>query len=565
MTYLYSPFIIAVFLFPFGDSSAPEDNWFLKAANVPRNVSVDKNVAPVVIAVVDDGIRVSHRSLSAFIYRNANEVPLNSLDDDGNGYTDDVSGWDVSDGDSDASPPRDRLAEFYHGTHLSGVITSILTHSLGEHASRYIKLMPVKALSDYDEKTYLQSGFAGIEYAVNSGADIVLCAWSVSQITPVQAKILNKAKRKGVLIVGAAGNFPENREMFPGAHSAALAVAGVGRDERKMKDSNYGTFVELCAPGIDISGADSQSEDGMLLKTGTSQASAIVAAAAALIKLKNPRFTPLDIRIALKSTATDLPLQSPLHQGRLGSGVLNVAAALEFVNRVPSTDAHNLMRRPQGYLRYNRSDARPVVWDLGMTGEYEGCWLSLNRFDGRGDPGRLVITPRQAGVVQPKQSKAVQLLELERPLFVQGNAPKIMYFPNGPTKPTSWVVEFRMEPDHLPTKFCSGRSVIESPGEFSDGSGESNYSPETNCFWLIKAPVGKVIKFSFSEFDTEPRTDLLYFFDGEKTNAEVMAIFSGADLPPVLTTWRNEVLVWFVSNSENEAGGWRGTFDFVDP
>ena len=74
-----------------------------------------------------------------------------------------------------------------------------------------------------------------------------------------------------------------------------------------------------------------------------------------------------------------------------------------------------------------------------------------------------------------------------------------------------------------------------------------------------------MIKFSFSEFDTEPRTDLLYFFDGEKTNAEVMAIFSGADLPPVLTTWRNEVLVWFVSNSENQAGGWRGTFDFVDP
>ena len=86
-----------------------------------------------------------------------------------------------------------------------------------------------------------------------------------------------------------------------------------------------------------------------------------------------------------------------------------------------------------------------------------------------------------------------------------------------------------------------------------------------DCKWLITAPEGKVIHIKFTEFDTEAKTDRLYFFNGAGTHEQIMAIFSGPDIPPELTTWSNQVLIWFVTDAKMQGKGWKMEYKFQDP
>ena len=102
-------------------------------------------------------------------------------------------------------------------------------------------------------------------------------------------------------------------------------------------------------------------------------------------------------------------------------------------------------------------------------------------------------------------------------------------------------------------------------GVFEDGSGTKNYALNSDCKWLITAPAGKVIEIKFTEFDTEAKTDLVYFFNGAGTHEKIMAIFSGPNIPPELTTWKNQVLVWFVTDGKDQGSGWKAEFRFLEP
>jgi len=88
---------------------------------------------------------------------------------------------------------------------------------------------------------------------------------------------------------------------------------------------------------------------------------------------------------------------------------------------------------------------------------------------------------------------------------------------------------------------------------------------ESDCKWLITAPKGKVIYIKFVEFDTEVRTDWVYFFNGKGTHEKIMAVYSGPRIPPELTTWSNQVLVWFVTDGKNQRKGWKAEYHFQDP
>ena len=114
--------------------------------------------------------------------------------------------------------------------------------------------------------------------------------------------------------------------------------------------------------------------------------------------------------------------------------------------------------------------------------------------------------------------------------------------------------------------YCRGKEDIGTEGTLTDGSGLEDYVAHTDCKWLITAPEGKVIRFQFGDFHTEARTDLLFFFNGSSTRQdELIAVFSGSDTPPEFTTWRNRVLVWFVTDGQNQRQGWQVTYRFQDP
>ncbi|HEY4786891.1 MAG TPA: S8 family serine peptidase, partial [Bacteroidales bacterium] len=230
------------------------ESWYLNRIHCPVNLHYKMN-RPLKIAIVDDAFRLTHEMFRDFIWKNPKEIPGNHFDDDGNGYIDDLKGWDVSDGDNDVSPPPGRLKEFYHGTYIAGIIATILTKAYGKKAPEYFKIIPVKCVSDFAEKAIIRDGYKGIEYAIKAGADIINCSWAGDYISDYEKDLLRVAKEKNILIVASAGNLYAEREEYPAAYTNVMAVAAVDSMDRKLPFSNYGEYVRLSSPGINICGA----------------------------------------------------------------------------------------------------------------------------------------------------------------------------------------------------------------------------------------------------------------------------------------------------------------------
>ena len=365
-------------------------NWFLADIHTPRNIKPASTKKKIVIAVVDDGVRITHQDLEKFIWTNPKEIPNNGIDDDGNGYVDDIHGWDVADNKNIVTPPKGRLKDFYHGTHLAGVIAQIARSAYGDAAPDFVQIMPVKGLSDRAAKTYLTHGFKGIEYAMKAGADIILCAWGVGHLSPEESMILDEAQKKGILVVASAGNLPEEREQFPAAHKSVLAVGALDQENKKVRNSNYGAFVGLSAPGTNIVSTSVLSDSDYEAREGTSPASAIVAAAAGIVKLQRPSYSMEKVKACMKSSADSFDITDLQFSAKLGAGKLNIeaAAACSLFNQ--DTPKENRLLNPQGYLRYSSPKKQTVSWTIKPQGMFKGHWFNLLSLLGK--PGQGVIT-----------------------------------------------------------------------------------------------------------------------------------------------------------------------------
>lgn len=538
--------------------------WHFVAANLPMKLSAHNGKKPMVVAIVDDGVRSTHDSIQPFLWRNPREVPFNGIDDDGNGFLDDMAGWDVSDGDPNPIPPSPRLEEFYHGTHLAGIVTHMARRVLGEQAHKHIKILPVKAISDHAQRTYLKEGFLGIEYAASVGADIILCAWNVGQIKSEEAKILQQAAQNGCFVVAAAGNFPDNKEVFPAAHETVFAVAGLDQHHMKMPDSNYGMFVDLSAPGVDISSAGTISDTDIISKTGTSQAAAMVAATAALRKVLYPDSTRLELEMALKNGSQPLKEGNPLYHAKLGSGRLDVTATLASDVLSPKYSGRSKLHHPKGFLHYTSADdPAPVTWEILYDTPATGAWLSMAYMNVLPGDGQLQIFPTENGVPQADKRQSIRLADMHVPLWIEGASPIVMYYPDEGISSLEWVIGYQIQPVDVTSKYCEGVLHLSQPGLLEDGSGESPYSPLTSCKWHITAPKGKVVRFHFLQFDTEPEHDSLYFFNGRETQENILAHLSGRQIPSSFDSSGSEVLIWFLSDAQNQSAGWKLRYEFV--
>ena len=542
---------------------APDGDWYLSQLNIPQNSAPETGKKEIVIAIVDDGVRTTHRDLKDFIWTNPKEIPRNHIDDDGNGLTDDVHGWDVSDHNNTITPPSNRLEEYYHGTHLAGIVTRIARTYFGDAASRFIKIMPIKSLADEAEKTYLKDGYKGIQYAIQAGADIILCSWSVAHISREEIKILEEAHRKGIVIVASAGNFPEDRKQYPAAHPTVIAVAASNPKNEKIKKSNYGQFVDLSAPGIDIRGASSSSDTGYEQKTGTSFSAAMVAAAAALVRWEHPGYSDRQVEACLKSSADAVEVLNPLHNGKLGAGLLNVGAAVECELLAGDIKEKNRLSHPQSYLRLHSPEGKTIAWTIRPPGQFKG--IRFKPVAVRGDAGKSVL---KFYVDDSADAKFIESYPLSNPpdsVYIPGTQAYVVLEADAANPKFDGLLEYEAETIDFRNLYCKGTRKLNAEGTIEDGSGPEDYSMETSCKWLITAPKGKVIRFKFTEFDTEALTDWVYFFNGAKTNEKMMAGFSGPKTPPELTTWRNQVLVWFVTDSKNQGRGWKAEYSFQDP
>ena len=542
--------------------STSEHDWYLEAIQTPRIEATNKRSDPIIIAVVDDGMRITHQDLTGFVWSNPKEKPNNRIDDDGNGYVDDVYGWDVSDQDNDVGAPAER-PDFYHGTHIASIVTAIAKAAYGEAAADHIQIMPVKSLSDSAPHTYIKSGYQGIRYAIDAGADIIICAWGVGHITAEESAILKEAADKGILVVAASGNLPQELDQFPAAFAAVLAVGSIERDGSKTINSNYGQFVDISAPGSAIRGASSTSDDAYDVKDGTSFSTAMVATAAALVRLSNPRLTATEIEACLLSSSRPIDITKREFSAKLGAGSLDIEAAVacDLLNEQP--DEVTQLVHSKGFMRAPTKSKDAFSWNIQPPGEFSGIRFTPMLNSDQAPKGLVEFRSTDR-----PDAEVIASYPLDAPpenIYVPGTTAYVTVAMKRNRRGPDWLLKYEAEPINFSRLYCHDTKRLGTEGIIADGSGPAPYSGNSDCKWQITAPEGKVVRIRFDSLATESQTDLIYFFNGAGTHEDIMALISGDELPPAFTSWSNEVLIWFVSDDANHGQGWTLSYSFEDP
>ncbi|MCP4708983.1 MAG: S8 family serine peptidase, partial [Planctomycetes bacterium] len=215
--------------------------------DAPQAWNLHTQSAQTIVAVIDTGVDYTHRDLINNMWINQwedNGAP--GIDDDGNGYTDDIYGYDFDNYDSD---PRD---DHGHGTHCSGTIGAQANNGLDIAGVNWNgRVMAVKFLDSTGNGSSLDASRA-IYYAVNQGADVLSNSWGDTENSAIVAEAIEYAQSQGVTIVAAAGNNNTSQFHYPAHNDHVIAVAATDSNDNKATFSNYGDWVDLAAPGVDI-------------------------------------------------------------------------------------------------------------------------------------------------------------------------------------------------------------------------------------------------------------------------------------------------------------------------
>ncbi len=288
----------------------------------------------VLIAVIDTGVDYNHPDLAANIWTNPGEIPNNGVDDDNNGFVDDVRGWDFVNRDND--PMDDNL----HGTHVAGTIGARGDNGEGVAGVNWrVKIMPLKFLGG-DGSGTLANAISAILYGANKKAKVMNNSWGGGGFSQALLDAINYANTAGALFVAAAGNDGSDNDQSPNYpsnydapnvlavaaidHQGNLAVFGSGggggicgcqNDVIGLPGSNFGaTTVDLAAPGKDI--LSTAPNNGYVKLSGTSMATPHVAGVAGLVFAQFPTWTHLQVKDRLLATVeTSSALQGKMVTG----------------------------------------------------------------------------------------------------------------------------------------------------------------------------------------------------------------------------------------------------------
>jgi len=303
-----------------------DGQWNLLRIEAPAAWDITTGSDKVVIAFVDSGIDLCrdepypcHDELKDKIWTNIDEIPGNDFDDDGNGYVDDVHGWDFT--VNWHGEPQD---DYWHGTFMSSIAAAVTNNGDGMAGVSWgAEIMPIKVFDDQWLKLWHLAG--GIEYAADNGAKIINLSWALTGSDYPQAlrTAVNYAHSKGALVVAAAGNSFDSSHKYPAALDHVVSVAATDRDDGHLDFSTYNDKVDIAAPGVDILGIY---KDTYGWQAGTDAAAAHVSGLAALIWSVNPTLTPDEVEDIIKSTAVDLG--EPGRDDKFGYGRIDANTAV---------------------------------------------------------------------------------------------------------------------------------------------------------------------------------------------------------------------------------------------
>ena len=281
----------------------------------------------VVIALIDTGVDYSHPDLSSNIWQNPGEYS-NGADDDGNGYIDDIRGWNF------VSKNNDPMDDNGHGTHCAGTMAAVGNNGIGvTGVSWNTKIMPLKFL-DSKGSGYTSDAISAILYATQKGVPIISCSFS----GPGESLALKEAiDSSSALFICAAGNAGANSDItpqYPAAYpsSQIISVAASTYHDTLATFSNYGTSsVDLAAPGVSI--YSTTKAGGYSYLNGTSMAVPYVTGTAALLKARNPSISTPQMKSKILGSCDVLASLS----GKVATGGrLNAAKALDVSIPTPT-------------------------------------------------------------------------------------------------------------------------------------------------------------------------------------------------------------------------------------
>ena len=303
--------------------------------DAPEAWDITTGSRSVVVAVIDTGVDYAHRDLAANAWRNPGEVAGDRIDNDGNGFVDDVYGWDFANNDAD---PMDDQG---HGTHVAGTIGAVGNNGSGVvGVSWNVSIMGLKFLGANGSGS-TSGAVAAINYATRMrrdfGINIVATnnSWGGGGSSTALRDAIAAGGRAGILFVAAAGNEATNIDATPAypvsyADTAIISVAATDRSNNLASFSNYGvTGVDLAAPGVSI--YSTVPGNAYATYSGTSMATPHVTGTIALMAAANSQATAAQLRSAVISTA--VPVASLAGKVATG-GLLNAAAAVQVITGV---------------------------------------------------------------------------------------------------------------------------------------------------------------------------------------------------------------------------------------
>jgi len=324
----------------------PTDLWglFRIQASTAWNTATGQGV---VVAVVDTGVDLSHSDLSSNIWTNTGEIAANGIDDDGNGRSDDVTGWDFA---YNTNSPTD---SYGHGTHVAGTIAAVGNNQHGIAGLAFqSKIMPLKGFANNGSGLTTDLANA-MQYAINEGADVINNSWGGPDSLLVR-NVVDAAHAMGLVVVSAAGNSNADACNFcPANAETGLTVSAFNVNDARAPYSNFGVKVDVGAPGGQGGQAANLTSGTEILSTvplsssigsagypvltggdgkkyvplaGTSMAAPHVSGLAALLIQQQPGWTNEEIRQAIRQSADDV-LNSGFDTDS-GYGRINAANAM---------------------------------------------------------------------------------------------------------------------------------------------------------------------------------------------------------------------------------------------
>lgn len=319
-------------------------------ANLGEAWKVTAGRPDIIVSVHDQGVDVTHEDLKANMWVNPNETSGNGLDDDGNGYIDDINGFNFVKLTGNIDPQD-------HGTHVAGTIAAVNNNGIGVSGvaggtgnNDGVKIMSLQILGSGVTSATTGQMFRSYVYAADMGAVISQNSWGYTSPGQYEQDIIDGidyfienagdypgSPMKGGVVIFASGNDSQDDMFWPGIYEKCIAVSAIGPEWKVASYSNYGTWIEISAPGGDMTPYE-MAKAGVLstlpsneygYMDGTSMACPHVSGIAALIiASRSSQITNTELQHALLTSIKDIDKYNPDYIGKLGVGAIDAKLAV---------------------------------------------------------------------------------------------------------------------------------------------------------------------------------------------------------------------------------------------